>query len=119
MNYILDEAGNPVEEPNILAWAKWVGENQNQKHLRKTFFNEQKIMVSTVFLGMNHAFDDGPPILWETMVFGIEEYCDRYRTKAEALEGHEKAVLWVMESLKKKNISGNPALEFQPLIGEK
>jgi hypothetical protein len=70
-------------------------------------------MVSTVFLGMNHQFGDGPPLLWETMVFMeppslTESYCDRYPSKAAALKGHDKAVRWAMRQLKKKDIIGNP-----------
>jgi hypothetical protein len=48
-------------------------------------------VVSTVFLSINHAFDDGPPVLWETMVFP-EGDCRRYTTHKDALEGHEELV---------------------------
>lgn len=49
-------------------------------------------MVSTVFLGINHAFSGGPPIVFETMVFskGGDGDCHRYATWEEAEEGHEK-----------------------------
>lgn len=48
------------------------------------------VMVSTVFLVLNHAFGDGPPLWFETMVFGGPEdgYCDRYSTWNEAEHGH-------------------------------
>lgn len=54
--------------------------------------------VSTVFLGVDHSFGDGPPILWETMVFknGEEIYCNRYSSAKEARQGHQTAVLWVL-----------------------
>jgi hypothetical protein len=29
-----------------------------------------EVVVSTVFLGLNHRWGEGSPILWETMVFG-------------------------------------------------
>jgi hypothetical protein len=53
------------------------------------------ITVSTVFLGIDHNWSgEGPPVLWETMIFGMEdEPCWRYSSEKEALEGHEQAVL--------------------------
>lgn len=51
--------------------------------------------VSTVFLGLDHRmFGDGPPLLFETMIFGGE--CDelqrRYETWDEAEHGHARIV---------------------------
>lgn len=48
------------------------------------------IVVSTVFLGLDHNFGDGPPILFETMIFGgnFSEYQQRYSTWEEAEAGH-------------------------------
>lgn len=53
------------------------------------------IEVSTVFLGMNHQFGNGPPLIFETMIFGGEHSDDqwRYATEAEALEGHKAVVV--------------------------
>jgi hypothetical protein len=57
--------------------------------------------VSTVHLGMNHQWGDGPPLIFETMVFKAEGdgvasytdlYCDRYSTEAEAKAGHAAVV---------------------------
>lgn len=50
--------------------------------------------VSTVFLGINHGLVDGPPVLFETMVFGPEgeEHCQRYSTWEEAAAGHAAVV---------------------------
>lgn len=48
--------------------------------------------VSTVFLGLNHAFrDDDPPLWFETMVFGgaLDGEQVRYTTIEEAKAGHE------------------------------
>lgn len=57
------------------------------------------IHISTIFLPLNHAWDEGPPILFETMVFGLksEEYESqwRYYTYQEAADGHNKIVRWV------------------------
>jgi len=56
--------------------------------------------VSTVFLCFDHSFTpDGPPILFETLVFGGEmaDEMARYSTWDEAVEGHEKMVACVLE----------------------
>ena len=45
--------------------------------------------ISTVFLGVNHAFDNGPPLLFETMVFPECEELERYSTLEQAKKGHE------------------------------
>lgn len=50
--------------------------------------------VSTVFLGLDHAFMGGPPLIFETMIFGgpMNEFMDRYSTEEKALGGHRFAV---------------------------
>jgi hypothetical protein len=55
-------------------------------------------LVSTIFLGLDHRFDEGPPLVFETMVFrpevsGYQDLdMDRYSTWDEAEEGHKKIV---------------------------
>lgn len=49
--------------------------------------------ISTVWLSLNHQFDEGPPLIFETMVFDSEhsfqdEFVCRYSTEEEALLGH-------------------------------
>jgi hypothetical protein len=47
--------------------------------------------VSTVFLSLDHNWDPaGPPLIYETMVFGgpLDQEQWRYSTKAEATKGH-------------------------------
>ena len=55
--------------------------------------------VSTVFLGLDHRFGNGPPLLFETMVFddygGGDQW--RYSTWAEAVQGHNQAVAQLKE----------------------
>lgn len=56
------------------------------------------VRVSTVFLGLDHNWSgNGPPIVFETMIFGGEhdEYCDRCATLAQARKMHTKA-LWLV-----------------------
>lgn len=47
--------------------------------------------VSTVWVGINHQFGDGPPLIFETLAHwpGEGEYMARYATEDEAKAGHE------------------------------
>jgi hypothetical protein len=52
--------------------------------------------VSTVWLGLDHSFGSGPPLIFETMVFRSKDgplhdlECDRYSTEVDALAGHSR-----------------------------
>ncbi|HLB64240.1 MAG TPA: hypothetical protein VJJ46_05320 [Anaerolineales bacterium] len=50
--------------------------------------------VSTVFLGLNHAYADGADEWFETLVFGgpHDGELERYATWDEAIAGHEATV---------------------------
>lgn len=56
------------------------------------------VLVSTVFLGMDHGFGGGPPLLFESMIFddfharAIDETCERYTTWEQAEAGHAALV---------------------------
>ena len=56
--------------------------------------------VSTVFLGMNHAWDDGPPLIFETMVFGgpLDGEQEQYSTEEQAVAGHAAMLARVKEA---------------------
>lgn len=88
--YTLDEH-TPVPCDNLMEWGKWM-EKAGARIVARTMVGS--VRVSTVFLGLDHSFDDGPPILFETMVFGgpMNQYQDRYRTWDEAEAGHRATV---------------------------
>lgn len=50
--------------------------------------------VSTVWLGLDHQFGDGPPLIFESLVFGggMDGEMERYSTEAEARAGHDALV---------------------------
>lgn len=55
--------------------------------------------VSTVWLGLDHSFTGGEPLIFETMVFNDKlkesaQDCDmeRYSTLEQAIKGHKKMV---------------------------
>lgn len=90
MKYILDKNGNPKEETDLMAWGKWM--ETADMIVGKTTIG--KVKISTVFLGLDHNFDGGKPLIYETMVFGGELDGEqmRYSTKQEAIKGHEEIV---------------------------
>lgn len=60
--------------------------------------------ISTVHLVVNHRLGDGPPLIFETMVFfqgaggsWLDEYTERYSTEEQARNGHEHVVGMVRE----------------------
>lgn len=59
--------------------------------------------MSTVFLGIDHAFSGGLPVLWETIVFGgpLDGEMDRYTSRADALAGHQVMCARVRAALEK------------------
>jgi hypothetical protein len=90
-HYIQDEHGEPVET-DLYTWAAWFENADNRviAHDRDES-GTRDILVSTIFLGLDHGFGEGPPILWETMVLkdgGSDVYCERYTSRADALAGH-------------------------------
>lgn len=64
--YILNDQGEPILEPNLLKWGKMFEDTKGRVVAREVVGN---LTVSTVFLGLDHRFGKGPPLLWETMVF--------------------------------------------------
>jgi hypothetical protein len=62
--------------------------------------------ISTVWIGLNHGYGEDEPLLFETMVFPEnrydQNYCDRYSTWSEAVNGHKKAAQWVLDGCKRE-----------------
>jgi hypothetical protein len=83
--YILD-GKTPVPLFDTTKWGLQV-----DKIIGKDQFGS--VSVSTVFLGMDHSFSGGDPVLFETMIFGGEhdQYQERYCTWDEAEKGHQIA----------------------------
>lgn len=92
--YILDDSGKPIPEPDVVAWGKWMEGEGNRIVAKDTLPNG--LRVSTVFLGMDHQWGAGPPLLYETMIFPPDSYDDlyqeRYSTREEAIAGHAVAL---------------------------
>ncbi len=97
--YILNDNGEPIEEPDLLIWGKWL--ETADRHIACDEIG--KVRISTVFLGLDHSFcmENHKPILFETMVFGGEhdQYQERYINRIAAQAGHDRAVAMVRDSI--------------------
>ncbi len=96
LRYILDgHEPVPYDGPLDASWGAWF-ENFNNRRVAFTELSN-RVNVSTVFLGTDHNFYaiEGPPILFETMIFvdGSEQGMDRYATWDEAEAGHNAMVV--------------------------
>ena len=79
-------------------WGVWFEYSKNR--IIKQITLPDGVRVSTVFLGLDHSFmPDGPPVLYETMIFGGAHngYQDRYTTYEAALAGHLSAIAKTFE----------------------
>lgn len=97
--YILNEAGEPMPERDVLTWAAWF--ETGNRVVERSYVDD--LWISTVFLGLDHdhlgmAMGIDPlsyrPLLWETMVFRGAESLEqqRYRSRGDAIAGHDAMV---------------------------
>jgi hypothetical protein len=94
--YKLDENNNTVpcsiEECNF---------DIDGRRVAECYINDHH--VSTVFLAVNHGYDDKTPLLFETMIFDEGSnsiYEERCATLQEAFEQHTEAVKWLINRFK-------------------
>jgi len=127
--YILN--GREPVEASLDEWALWF-ESADRDVLKTTLDNNVK--VSTVFIGLNHQFGDGPPMIFETMIFGGDHDEDMWRcsTWDEAESQHQKAIELAQElKPEQRRISdnlmidiqfyssiGDPHSDYSPLLGD-
>ena len=95
--FILDTDGKP-QRATLHQWARWL--DGARRTIRRTIINDSEcsLLVSSVFLGVDHGGRPGLPLLYETMVFDQgaltqwDDYCARYATRAEVVREHERLV---------------------------
>jgi len=87
-----------VLEPDLLTWAKWFESADRQ--VAHTYTCKGKVRISTVFLGLDHSFGHGRPLLFETMVFGgsLDEEQEHCSTWEEAEIMHNQMIEKVKQS---------------------
>ena len=90
MSECYDRSGKPM------TMDEWSGRLKSERRVAETTLPDGK-WVSTIWLGLNHQYGDGPPLIFETMVFASgndmsEHDMARYSTEEEAIAGHEAMV---------------------------
>lgn len=103
---VFDRKGKPI---SYKRWAE-LNRDESYKRVARTVLSDGTV-ISTVWLGLNHQFGFGLPVIFETMVFrrefkegekpndenASEMDMDRYSTEEEAIAGHKKIVhRWLM-----------------------
>jgi hypothetical protein len=104
-HFLLDENNNLVS-CTILEWASFFSANPKRRIVEQTDLDH--VYVSTVFLGLDHRWGEGPPLVFETMTFSQERHSVdlgerstevresfdqwRYSTWDDAVAGHKAAV---------------------------
>jgi hypothetical protein len=91
MREFYNRDGKPID---LMEWAR---ERQEDNHIGDTTVDG--VRVSTVWLGLDHGYGPGPPLIFETMIFGgpHDNFCERYSTKEQAQAGHDRIVTALRE----------------------
>ena len=90
-----------------MEWAEWFEDFDNRR-IARTEFVDSSIVVSTVFLGIDHGFEDGSdPALFETLVQGgdFDDDMDRYTTYDASVAGCTGYLGSPIQSQAQKNIT--------------
>lgn len=89
-----DRQGNPVTDRAAQM------ELVKNKRVALTKIGADGPEVSTVHLVLDHGYDGGAPVIFETLVFGgaLDQEMERYCTEAEAVAGHAAMVERVRKS---------------------
>lgn len=101
----------PVLEPDLLTWGEWF--ETADRIVAKTEVGGS--IVSTVFLGFDHRFrSDGPPLIFETMVFDTDGIGCEMRRCSTWLEA-ERQHAGVVEEVKRDSSTRNRSLDMRRL----
>ena len=85
-----DKEAKPI---NAMEWMA-LFDDPNYQRISRTEIGDY--IVSTVWLGLDHNYGDGDPVIFETMVFdkkGDDVGQRRYCTLAQAARGHMEMVV--------------------------
>lgn len=90
--------GSPMPERALLGpgASEWARLKTEYHQVTSMWLEDRPVNISTVWLGIDHQFGSGPPLIFESMIFTdldwMDQYCRRYATWGAAKAGHEKIV---------------------------
>jgi hypothetical protein len=76
-HYILDDNHETVVV-DLMTWGRWLEDRGNLDKRVVAQTETELYWVSTVFLGLDHGWGNGPPVLFETMVFTRERHISEW-----------------------------------------
>jgi len=90
MSFYYDKNGKPIDR------STWSEQLEKYKAIAHTKLPDGKL-ISTIWLGLDHGHGEGPPLIFESMVFPedgnmSELECRRYSTYADAKAGHDELI---------------------------
>ena len=79
---------------DMFTWARQMEKKRRVVSQTTYTINGDEIYISTVFLGLDHGIGQGPPLLFETMIFGgmHDQYQRRCSTWKQAENQHTEAI---------------------------
>jgi hypothetical protein len=83
--------GHEAVPCTLMEWERWF---EDADRIVEVTMLADDVCVSTVFLGLDHNWREGPPDIFETMIFGgpLDHEQARYTTWDEAEIGHKLMV---------------------------
>lgn len=107
MHYILNKDKEVIPAP-LREWASFFEEGnrvvaKSEAEAIRPDGSKYTVEVSTVFLGLDHRYDgEGPPIVFETMVFGgeLDQDMERCSTWVQAKKMHTRMCIRVRRAYK-------------------
>ncbi len=93
INLMSEFYGKDGKKIHLFNWGRKI-EDSKYRIIKQDVLTNGK-MISTVWLGINHCYGGGTPLIFETMVFSFEGKAlvtRRYETIKEAREGHKAIV---------------------------
>jgi len=120
-NYIRHPDGSLEKCEDIIEYAAWFETADRQIARTAVPYrpdNKKAVIVSTVFLGINHGWD-GTAILFETVTFDMpdeSELGQRYETEEQARGGHKDIVCQVEMFLVEYQKLHGFSEEFQAIV---
>lgn len=124
IQYMLDEAGEPVATTDLMTWAMWMESPaaRQSRQVKREWVGDSE--VATDFMGLDYNFlGSGPPILWETMVFSNHkdlqysmDRCSGGREQAEAMHARMVHMVQIVDRVKNGRIEDAAAMVTDDIL---